>query len=315
MQWRYEIRGAASGLAVITALLLVLVSVNLAVPGQALLQSLRFHLAAAMAVLVVVLLVTRGFRRATLFLLVALVSVGEGGYFIYRMQEARAAAVEAPRAPFIKVLSFNILNSNHENGAAITDFIKGSGADVVMVMESAPLFDHLADLATVYPSRAGCDEARSCDLMLLSRTPLIGAEMHDLGPTWRNRLITAKATVDGKTFTAVAAHMVKPYFDWAAVGEAHTLLRVLARLDGPLVLAGDLNAAPWSDNIEWLVRDGRLITAAGYPATWPVALGPLGVPIDNMFTRDGLFIDSLKALDDAMGSNHRGLIAELSIAN
>lgn len=314
MQWRYEIRGAASGLAVITAFLLGLVSVSLAIPGQALLQSLRFHLVALMLGLIVVLLVTRGFKRAVLFVLVALVSVAEGGFFIYRMQEARAVAAEAVRAPLIKVLSFNILNSNYENGAAIARFIKDSGADIVMVMESSPLFEHLADLATVYPARAGCDEARTCDLMLLSKTPLADAQMHDMGPTWRNRLITARTTVDGKSFTAVAAHMVKPYFDWAAVGEAHTLLRVLGRIEGPLVLSGDFNAAPWSDNIEWLVRDGRLVTAASYPATWPVVLGPLGVPIDNMFTRDGMFIESLRALDDSMGSNHRGLIADVSIA-
>jgi endonuclease/exonuclease/phosphatase (EEP) superfamily protein YafD len=314
VQWRYEIRGAASGLAVVTAFLLALVSVNLDIPGQALLQSLRFHLAALMLVLVVALVVTRGFRRSILFALVLLVSVAEGGYFIYRMHEARGVAAEAPRTPFIRVLSFNILNSNYENGPAIAGFIKGSGADIVMVMEASPLFDHLADLATVYPAREGCDEAQTCDLMLLSKTPLTDAEMHDLGPTWRNRLITAHTVVDGEPFTAVAAHMVKPYFDWAAVGEAHTLLRVLAKIQGPMVLSGDFNAAPWSDNIEWLVRDGKLITAGNYPATWPVALGPLGVPIDNMFTRDGLFIDSLKSLDDTMGSNHRGLIAELSIA-
>lgn len=314
MQWRHEIRGAASGIAVVTAFLLALVSVNLDIPGQALLQSLRFHLVALMLVLVVVLLVTRAFKRSVLFTLVLLVSVAEGGYFVYRMQAARAVAAEAPRAPFIRVLSFNILNSNYENGAAITEFIKGSGADIVMVMESSPLFDHLSDLATVYPAREGCGEAQTCDLMLLSKTPLTDAQMHDLGPTWRNRLITAKTVVDGKPFTAVAAHMVKPYFDWASVGEAHTLLRILGNIEGPLVLSGDFNAAPWSDNIEWLVRDGRLVTAGTYPATWPVALGPLGVPIDNMFTRDGLFIDSIRSLDDSMGSNHRGLIAELSIA-
>lgn len=51
-----------------------------------------------------------------------------------------------------------------------------------------------------------------------------------------------------------------------------------------------------------------------YPATWPVRLGPFGVPIDNMWTRGPLFIASIQALDDAMGSNHRGILAELSLA-
>lgn len=315
MQWRDEIRGAVSGLAALTAVLLVLVSLNLDLPGQALLQTLRFHLAALMLALAVVLLLTRAFRRALVFLLIALGSAAEGGFSIYQMQQARSVAAEAPRTPFIKVLSINILNTNFENAAAIAERIKSSGADIVVVMESLPLFEHLADLATVYPARAGCSEAKTCDLMLLSRTPLSNVEIQDLGPTWRNRLISATTTVSGKSFTAVAAHMVKPYFDLAAVEEAHTLLRVLNAIDGPLVLTGDFNAAPWSDNIEWLVSEARLVTGPTYPATWPVPFGPLGVPIDNMFTRGGLFIDELRALDDPLGSNHRGLIASLSLAN
>lgn len=315
MQWRFEIRGAATSLALVTAFLLVLVSINFDIPGQALLQSLRFHLAALMLVLIVVILATLAWRRSILFLLVLLVSLGEGGYFIYRMQAARDAAADPDRVPFIRVLSFNILNSNYENGPAIAKFIEGSGANIVMVMESSPLFDHLGEIAAVYPFRVGCDAAQTCDLMLLSKTPLTDVALHDMGPTWRNRLITAKTTVNGHTFNAVAAHMVKPYFDSAAEGEARFLRNTLEQLEGPLVVSGDFNAAPWSDNIERLVREGKLITAASYPATWPVPFGPVGVPIDNMFTRSGLFIEHLEALDNAMGSNHRGLIADLSISD
>jgi endonuclease/exonuclease/phosphatase (EEP) superfamily protein YafD len=110
----------------------------------------------------------------------------------------------------------------------------------------------------------------------------------------------------------VAAHLVKPYFDSAAVAEAQELERILNRLDGPLLLAGDFNAAPWSDTIEHLTRAANLLTGPSYPATWPVFLGPLGVPIDNVFTRQPLIIDDIDALD-AMGSNHRGLVADIVI--
>ena len=48
--------------------------------------------------------------------------------------------------------------------------------------------------------------------------------------------------------------------------------------------------------------------------TWPVRAGMFGVPIDNIWTRAPLLIEQVAALPDAMGSNHRGLTASLSIA-
>ena len=44
---RSEIRGAVSGLALVAAFLLAAVSIDFDIPGQALLQTLRFHIAAA----------------------------------------------------------------------------------------------------------------------------------------------------------------------------------------------------------------------------------------------------------------------------
>lgn len=315
MHIRSEIKGAISILAVIASFMLAAVSIDFDIPGQALLQSLRFHLAGALLVGVVALALVGSWRRSVIFVLVAAVSLAEGGWFVYRLQSLRAEAAAAPHAPFMRLLSYNILNSNYENGPAIAAYINASGADVVYVMESSPLFEHRAALATVYPYRFGCDEVQTCDLMVLSRTPLEGAQFHDLGTTWRNRLITAKTTIAGTTINVVAAHMVKPYFDSASVMEARTLRRIIDAIEGPMVLAGDFNAAPWSDNIEWLARNSRLVSGPWYPATWPVPLGPMGVPIDNAFTRDGLFIDKLEAMADSIGSNHRGLVAEISRAN
>ncbi len=315
MNLRSELKGAISSLALVGCVVLAAVSIDFDIPGQALLQTLRFHLGGAMLLGVLALFIIGSWRRAILFGLVAAVSLGEGGWFVYRLQALRAEAAEAPRVPFMQMLSFNMLNGNSQNGQRIAEYIKASGADVVIGLEARPVFAHLADLATVYPYRLGCERERSCDLMVLSKTPLSDGVFHDLGPTWNNRLITARTVIGGERINVVAAHMVKPYFDYASVIEARTLRRALDAIDGPLVLGGDFNAAPWSDNIEWLVRNARLISGPGYPATWPVELGPLGVPIDNVFTRDGLFIETLQAMPDALGSNHRGLLAHIRRAN
>lgn len=312
MRWRSEISGAATCLGGLVAGLLVLVSVDLGLPGQSLLQSLRFHIAAAMLVAVLALLLTRAWWRSAAFMLVMLASLGEGGLLILRYQEARAAAVEGAR-PLFSLLSFNVLTEN-PRPSELADFISGSGADVVYVMEGRPLFAHLQQLRASYPHIAGCVTGETCGLLILSKTPLEAVEQGDMGWIWRNRLLTARTEIDGQSVTLVAAHMVKPYFDDAAEGEAYVLRQRLSRIEGPLVLAGDFNSAPWSNNLKRLIERGNLLTAPTYPATWPVRLGPLGVPIDNVFTRSGLVIETLRALDDAMGSNHRGLWAEISLA-
>ena len=58
----------------------------------------------------------------------------------------------------------------------------------------------------------------------------------------------------------------------------------------------------------------QLAPGPAYPPTWPVELGPLGVPLDNVFTRAPLAVQSVEAIPDPMGSNHRGLLAGIALA-
>lgn len=312
MRWRSEISGAATCLGGLIAGLLVLVSFDFGLPGQSLLQSLRFHIAASMLLAVLGLLASRAWWRGAALTAVMLASLFEGGMVVLRYQDARASAAANSR-PLFSLLSFNVLSENRQP-EQLADFIAGSGADVVLVMEGRPLFAHLEQLHQSYPHVAGCVSGETCGLLILSKTPLEAAEQGDMGWIWRNRLLTARTEIAGQVITLVAAHMVKPYFDDAAEGEAYVLRQRLAQIEGPLLLAGDFNAAPWSNNLKRLIERGNLLTAPSYPATWPVRLGPLGVPIDNVFTRSGLVITSLRAMDDAMGSNHRGLWAKISIS-
>lgn len=309
-----EIRGALTAVALMLCGLLVLVSYDLGIPGQALLQTLRFHIGAALIGLVVLLLVTAAWWRAVLFLVAAAVSIGQGGLLIYRQQEARAAVAAQPGKPLLRVLSFNLLQSNMGSGRKIAAFIKESGADLVLLMEAGPVQPFAADLAGTYPYRTQCTGRGACDMYLLSKTPLENARVSSMSRIWDNRLITASTIVGGERIHIVGAHMTKPYFDDVSEGEAYIMGGAIRATEGPLVLAGDFNSASWSRNIDRLARANTLIPGPGYPATWPVRLGPVGVPIDNMWTRGPLYIASITALDDAMGSNHRGLMAELSLA-
>lgn len=309
-----EFRGAITALALVVCGVLLAASVEFGVPGQVLLQSLRFHIAAGLLGLVLLLFIGGAWRRALLFLLVFAVSAGQGLAIIYRQQEVRIEAQATGARPLFKLLSFNLLSGNEKNGGRIADFIIASGADLVMLMEASPLGPYRDKVMAAYPYHAGCDIGADCATVLLSRTPLENGTVGSLSTIWPDRLITAATTIGGQRINIVGAHLVKPYFDEFPYEEIDALISTINRLEGPLVLAGDFNSAAWTGNIDWLVRDARLAPGPSYPATWPVRAGPLGVPIDNVLTRPPLVVQHVEALDDAMGSNHRGLMAEIGLA-
>lgn len=311
-----ELRGALTALALVVCGVLVAVSYDFGIPGQSLLQSLRFHIAAVLLGLAVLLFVGGAWRRAWLFVFVFAVSAGQGAAIIYNQQQTRLALAASPNPPLLRLLSFNLLSGN-QNGESIAGFIAGSGADVVVLMEAAPIAPYAATLRAVFPYQAGCEDGSRCGgVVILSRLPLADITVQSMSGAWQNRLVTASTTIDGQKLSIVAAHLVKPYFDDFAAEEVARLGSTIEGLDGALVLAGDFNAAAWSSSIDGLVQRGGLSPGPFYPATWPVRLGPLGVPIDNVFTRAPLVITEVRALDDSMGSNHRGLMTEIGrVAN
>ena len=306
-----EFRGLLTGLALVGLAFLVLVDGPTIIPGQELLQSLRFHIAAGMLVIVVLLVMSRAWWRGVLLLALLLASAGQGGLIIYRQQESRAQYDSRPEIAQALVLNFNVLASN-ERGSDIADYMIATAPDVMIVMESNAIQPERARLAVDFPYTAGCNEdGRQCDTMIFSRTPLSDVQVIPLEPFKRLRLIVARTRIKDQDVTLIAAHLSKPYFDEASYGELGQIRRLLKGLTGPIILSGDFNAAAWSYPVASLAENQQLVPPPNYPATWPVELGAAAVPIDNMFTRDGARIDSIEAVPDAMGSNHRSLLARV----
>lgn len=306
-----EMRGFALALSLVALAALLAITINFNIPGQQLLHSLRFYLAAAALVPALLLLFSGARWRAAAVLALVLASAGQGAVIVLNQQRARPA-VSGDVLASLDVLSFNVLSKN-PGGQAIADYLVQSPPDIAMIMEAPALEPYLDRLGAVFPSRVGCQSPQACDLALFSRLPLTDAKIEALGPLQRMRLITARTVVGGQPVTIVALHLSKPYFDETAWIELTQVRAFLRKVEGPVILAGDFNAAAWSGNVARFVDRAALQPAPSYPATWPVELGIFGIPIDNMFTRGGAVIRSIAALPDAMGSNHRGLRATVDI--
>lgn len=306
-----EFRGVVTGLAAVGSIVLIAISVDLGVPGQALLQTIRFHLATAMLILPVLLLISGARRRAVLMLALVIMSLGQGGLIVLRQQDLRVPLAGRATLADFSLLNYNVLADN-PTGTDAADLIVRTESDIAVIMEAPGIRPYFDRIGSVFPYHAGCDAPAPCDLALFSRTPLIDAQVYPLGVLRRLRFITAKTVIDGQMVTLAAVHLSKPYFDENARVELFHVMRVLRDIEGPLVVTGDFNAAAWSRALVDFVRGADLVPPPRYPSTWPVELGDFGVPIDNIFTRAPALVQDI-APSPPLGSNHRGLLARIGI--
>lgn len=223
------------------------------------------------------------------------------------------ASAEAGGGRF-RLLSFNIEDSNFENGARIADFIIGSKADVVEIFEAGPVFSQMDRITKTYPYRVGCGVMTTdCDSLLLSKRPFQSQLMRSLGSLWDNRFILVTIDMDGQPVNFASAHLSKPYFDAFHQIELGLLAPILNDVKGPLILAGDFNASVIAPDMRDFLAATSLRHAFPEPATWPIAAGAYGISIDHVFARAPLRLISVKQIPDAMGSNHFGLMTEFSV--
>ena len=95
-------------------------------------------------------------------------------------------------------------------------------------------------------------------------------------------------------------------------GEAELeILEMLATLDGPAVLAGDLNTLPWSRNMARLRSITGTELAGPLRSTLRHAKLPIPLPLDYALSPEGGTVIPRPLY----GSDHRGIVAELSLAS
>jgi endonuclease/exonuclease/phosphatase (EEP) superfamily protein YafD len=234
---------------------------------------------------------------------------------VVMLREHAAAAPAEDARPSYRLLSFNIDNDNFANGERIADLVIASKADVVEIFEAAPLLSQMSRIAQTYPYRIGCGVMTSdCDSLLLSKRPFLQQRIRSLSDLWRDRFILAAIDLDGQPVNFASAHLSKPYFDEFHNMELMVLYYILYFTKGPLILAGDFNASVIAPDMRDFLGRSNLRHVFPEPATWPIEAGAYGIGIDHVFARPPVELKSVKRIEDAMGSNHYGLITEFTVA-
>ena len=272
------------------------------------LDSFAIHMLAG-AVLGIVLLVL---LRARLLATVLLIAGALVALPILKTQISQSDVLSADAQADLRVIWFNALWSNGEGLDETIDAVNGSGADIVVLSESRLVGARRAEMEEVYPYQLGC--IVDCEILILSKSEFVQVRFGALGPLYQERLGQITLSLpDMAPVTLTAAHMVKPWYIGIAESEDHVLREDMLAVDGPQVLIGDFNAAPWSRRMTRFARITGMRTIRRPFGTWPVALGKYGLPIDQVWVGGGARVVSVQPWGEELGSNHVGLNVAISL--
>lgn len=279
-------------------------------PAITILSNMRLHMAAILLVIALGFLLAKLWVRAIAFAMVvaamfAQVALSLGPHIA--PHDVNFSGEE------IRIISFNILSSNHNNGRKIANSLIESDADIAIILEARPLSPHMDTLKKVYPHSIGCEEQKRCDLLVLSKLEIVETEKLLLSARTKRRAYRLQINTGAGIIPIYAVHLTKPEYGPIQSSELRNLAEILASTSGGAIMAGDFNSAAWNTDFTAFLRTSGMQINNIEPATWPVEAGTLGVPIDHILVRAPFQFAELSTLPNPMGSNHRGLTAIINL--
>jgi endonuclease/exonuclease/phosphatase (EEP) superfamily protein YafD len=216
-------------------------------------------------------------------------------------------------------LTLLALNTWHQYGDArrLERYLATAPADVVVLSEFGP--DKralLASLKAAYPFQIDCADRWPCSLALLSRLPLEAAGVGRIASEGAGeRASDMPAFVWAKlagSLSVIGTHLHRPSRDpWLHARHVSALTELVRHIDGPLVLAGDLNTSPWSNAFRKLRAATGLAPASVLMPTWPA--WPLALPqvaLDHILVSPELAV-AAAGTGPAVGSDHLPVWAQI----
>lgn len=214
-------------------------------------------------------------------------------------------------------VDLTLLTANMRKGGGDADglvrLVRDDGVQVLVLSEVTPRLEAAlgrAGLPELLPHTAGAAGTGSSGTVVWSAFPL--AEESELPLEHRSLQVRVQAP---EPFWLVAVHAAQPIKnagnDWGA--DWSVLDRLVPRLEGPVVLAGDLNTTLDHAPLRRLLADGFADAArasnAGWQPTYPNGFGLIA--IDHVLTRDGYDAVST-ARRSLSGTDHWALLARLA---
>lgn len=219
--------------------------------------------------------------------------------------------------PKIRLLHFNIHTRNRQFKKTL-DLISETRPDVVVIEEVNALWlENLMPLVKTHPWWIAHPREDNFGISLFSRLPLKNQKISDFSGIGLPTILASIKTQQADLLLA-ATHPLPP------VGPAYADVRdrQLAGLaefatmaSSPFVIAGDLNATPWSHTFKSMLAAGRLHDSSrgfGFQPSWPTHNPLLLIPIDHFIHNDHIRVTN-RFIGPDCGSDHLPLIVDFSI--
>lgn len=277
----------------------------------------RIHLAAMMAGCAVLLLACSLVKEGAVALAFAAAAVAttSASMSLPWLGQVHAALPAKDQRAVYRLLHMNVRFDNPEPGK-ILSLIGRVQPDVITLNEVSMMWAEKLDLlSAAYPHRIVCSRpGRYWQVAILSRRPFV----ENTKPECDERGAFAVAAVDfgGRQVEVAALHLGWPW-PYEQSWQIDNVAPHLARLGDTALLAGDMNATPWSVAVSRVAQAGGLTLKPSPGATWlsrrlPDWFRSFGLPIDQIFSKGDVQVNSVHTLEDS-GSDHRPVLVEFSI--
>ncbi|MEO1552718.1 MAG: endonuclease/exonuclease/phosphatase family protein [Pseudomonadota bacterium] len=226
-----------------------------------------------------------------------------------------ASGAACPPGACLTVITVNLRQSEDALNALL-EVTEELDLDLIAINEP-PIGYESADYAAAFPNltsqlyinRQSTPRSVGMPIALLSRGSFADQTIHFPARFSTRAFLQADFEGDWDGLRIVSLHAMVPTTPGGTIAR-NGLIRLAgetASTSESFIMLGDFNLTPWSSVFRNL--PGR---RAGDPrgvATWPVALGPFGIPIDHIVFSDDLELVDVELLAD-IGSDHRPILAK-----
>ncbi len=211
----------------------------------------------------------------------------------------------------LRLVQFNL---SYDNSAIerVGPALSGYDADIITIQEVPPNHEAVLRELTAYPHQTHCFfRHRIGGVSILSKHALTNIDC-----VKGEGLVTAYVDLPGGAVTIGTIHAYWPW-PFSQHAQVDKWASRLERLSGPVILAGDFNAAPWSHSVEEVAIASNTKVVPGLRMTIGVkALPPLPavpIPIDHILLSQDLCAASARVMP-SVGSDHYPVLVEINRA-
>lgn len=210
----------------------------------------------------------------------------------------------------VSIVTVNVLQFN-DHYEKLLDLLKKRDADFVLLLEvNKKWTDELKAIEASYPYRVLHPLENTYGLAFYSKLELVDPKIRFLIEDDVPSLHTRARLHSGELFDVFGLHPRPPHYETVTTTERDAELVVVAKevrkLQGPVIVMGDLNDVAWSHTTRLFRRISKLLdprigrgSFPTFPATYPLFCYPL----DYVFHSDDWTLNNLERLED-IGSDH-----------